>query len=43
MLGAHLFRVEYQTPGGPEIAEFSPSGIDLQEVRKSCGLTPKKP
>jgi hypothetical protein len=43
MLGARLFRVEYQTPGGPEIAEFSPLGIDLQEVRKACGLTPKKP
>jgi hypothetical protein len=43
MLGARLFRVEYQTPGGPEIAEFSPLGIALQEVRKACGLTPKKP
>jgi hypothetical protein len=43
MLGAHLFRVEYQTPGGPEIAEFSPTGIDLGAVKNACGLTPKKP
>lgn len=43
LIGAHLFRVEYQTPGGPEIAEFSPSGLDLEMVRKACGLTPKKP
>jgi len=43
MLGAHLFRVEFQTPGGSEIAEFSPAGIDLDLVKNSCGLTPKKP
>lgn len=43
MIGARLFRVEFQTPGGPEIAEFSPSGLDLNEVDKSCGLKPKKP
>lgn len=43
MIGAQLFRVEFQTPGGPEIAEFSPSGIDLGAVRHACGLTPKKP
>jgi len=43
MLGAHLFRVEFQTPGGPEIAEFSPAGIDLGAVKKACGLTPKRP
>lgn len=43
MIGAQLFRVEFQTPGGPEIAEFSPSGLDLNEIGKSCGLKPKKP
>jgi hypothetical protein len=43
MLGAHLFRIEFQTPQGPEIAEFNPEGIDLSTVRKACGLTPKKP
>lgn len=43
MLGARLFRVEFQTPGRPEIAEFSPTGADLDSIRKDCGLTPKKP
>jgi hypothetical protein len=43
MIGAHLFRVEFQTPGGPEIAEFSPTGLDFEAVKKACGLTPKKP
>lgn len=43
MLGAHLFRVEFRTPEGPRIAEFSPTGLDLQHVRESCDLTPKKP
>src|SRR5215472_6950809 len=43
LIGAHLFRVEFQTPGGPEIAEFSPAGIELDSVKKSCGLTRKKP
>ena len=43
MIGAHLFRVEFETPEGPEIAEFSPSGLDLGDMDKSCGLRPKKP
>jgi hypothetical protein len=43
MLGARLFRVEFQTPGGTEIAEFSPAGIDLAAMKNACGLTPKKP
>ena len=43
LIGAHLFRVEFQTPDGPEIAEFSPSGLDFRDVEKSCGLKPKKP
>lgn len=43
MLGARLFRIEFQTPRGPEIAEFSPAGIDLNAVNKACGLKPKKP
>lgn len=43
MIGAQLFRVEFQTPGGPEIAEFSPAGVDLNDIAKSCGLRPKKP
>jgi hypothetical protein len=43
LIGAQLFRVEFQTPGGPEIAEFSPAGLDLNAVDKACGLKPKKP
>jgi hypothetical protein len=43
LIGAHLFRVEFQTPNGPQIAEFSPDGLDLNRVEKACGLTPKKP
>jgi len=43
MLGAQVFKVEMQTPRGPEIASFSPAGIDLKRVKQSCGLTPKKP
>jgi hypothetical protein len=43
LLGAHLFRIEFRTPDGPRIAEFSPAGLDLSVVRNACGLTPKKP
>jgi hypothetical protein len=43
LIGAHLFRVEFQTPEGPEIAEFDPSGLDLSTVQNACGLKPKKP
>ena len=43
LLGARLFRVEFQTPEGPRIAEFSPAGVDLSLVRNACGLEPKRP
>ena len=43
LIGAHLFRVEFQTPQGSEIAEFSPAGLDLSLVQRACGLKPKKP
>jgi len=43
MLGAQVFKVEIQTPRGPEIASFSPAGLDLNRVKQACGLTPKKP
>jgi hypothetical protein len=43
MLGAQVFKAEMQTPQGPEIASFSPAGLDLSRVKKACGLTPKKP
>ena len=43
MIGAQVFNVEVRTRSGPQIAEFSPAGLDLSEVRKSCDLTPHKP
>lgn len=43
LLGSTLFRVEFTTPRGPEIAEFSPSGLDSARFHTLCGLTPKKP
>jgi hypothetical protein len=43
MIGAEVFNLEVRTRSGPQIAEFSPAGLDLQEVRKACDLTPHKP
>jgi hypothetical protein len=43
LIGAHLFRIEFQTPRGPQIAEFSPEGLDLKLVSQACDLKPKKP
>jgi len=43
MLGAQVFKVEVGTPRGPEIASFSPAGLDLGRMKKACDLTPKKP
>ena len=43
LIGAQLFRVEFQTPHGPEIAEFAPAGLELSRVQNACGLKPKKP
>jgi len=42
LIGAHLFRIEFRTPDGPKIAEFSPAGLDLNRVHEACDLTPKK-
>jgi hypothetical protein len=43
LIGGQVFKVELRTRNGPRIAEFSPAGLDLTEVRKACDLTPKKP
>lgn len=43
LLGARLFRIEFHTPDGPRIAEFSPAGLDLRLVEQACGLKPDKP
>jgi hypothetical protein len=43
MIGAQVFNIALPTPSGRQIAEFSPVGLNLDEVRTSCDLTPKKP
>ena len=43
LIGAHVFKIEIRGRKGPEIAEFSPAGLDLARVKQTCDLTPKKP
>ena len=43
LMGARIFKVELPGRNGPEIAEFSPVGLDLARVKQACDLTPKKP
>jgi hypothetical protein len=43
LIGAHVFKIEIRGRKGPEIAEFSPAGLDLARVRQACDLTPKRP
>lgn len=43
MLGSNIFKIEFQTDRGPQIAEFSPFGINLGAVKQACGLKPQKP
>lgn len=43
LIGAKIFKVEFDTPRGPQIAEFSPAGLDLALVKKACSLKPQKP
>jgi len=43
MMSAQIFNIALPTRSGRQIAEFSPAGLDLERVRKSCDLTPKKP
>lgn len=43
LMGAQLFNVALPTRNGREIAEFSPAGLDMQQVRQACDITPKKP
>jgi len=42
-IGAQVFNVEVRTRSGYAIAEFSPAGLNLDEVRHACDLTPHKP
>ena len=43
LIRAQVFKVELPTRSGRQIAEFSPAGLNVDEVRKACDLTPKKP
>lgn len=43
MIGAQVFKVALPTRSGREIAEFSPAGLDVDQVRQACDITPKKP
>ena len=42
-IGAQVFNVEVKTRTGYAIAEFSPGGLNLDEVRHACDLTPHRP
>jgi hypothetical protein len=42
-IGAQVFNIEVRTRSGPQIAEFSPAGLNLDEVKHACDLTPHKP
>jgi hypothetical protein len=41
-LGAQVFNVEVKTRSGYAIAEFSPAGINLDEMKHACDLSPHK-
>jgi hypothetical protein len=43
LIGAQVFKVEIRGRRGPEIAEFSPAGLDRARVKQACDLTPRKP
>ncbi len=43
LLGAQVFKIEFNTKEGPQIADFSPAGINLEMVHQACRLKPEKP
>jgi hypothetical protein len=43
MMGAQVFNVALPTRHGRQIAEFSPGGLNFDQVKQACDLTPKKP
>jgi len=43
MIGAQVFNVALPTRNGREIAEFAPAGLNIDQVRQACDITPKKP
>ncbi len=40
---SEVFNIEVKTRTGYAIAEFSPAGLNLDEVKHACDLTPHKP
>jgi hypothetical protein len=43
MVGARVFNIAIPTRSGRQIAEFDPAGLNIDQVRKACDITPKKP
>jgi hypothetical protein len=43
LLAAKIFRIEFNSEDGVQVAEFSPTGLDLKRVQQQCGLKPLKP
>jgi len=43
MMSGQVVNIALPTAGGRQIAEFSPAGLNTDEVRKMCDITPKKP
>jgi hypothetical protein len=43
MMGANIFNIALPTRSGRQIAEFSPSGLNLDRVKQACDLTAKRP
>jgi hypothetical protein len=43
MMGAQIFKIGLPTRSGRQIAEFSPAGLNVNEVHHACDLSPEKP
>lgn len=43
MIGSQVFNIELPSRNGREIAQFSPAGLNLDQVRQACDISPKKP
>lgn len=43
MIRANIFNIAIPTRSGRQIAEFDPAGLNVEQVRTACDITPKKP
>jgi len=43
LMEAKVFNVALPTRSGRQIAEFTPAGLNVEQVRKVCDIKPKKP